>query len=407
MKVFLNENQSEGNIEWCFKNYGKELFSKTFGGNEPNTDKEDKDQKNIRNFTNHDYGLKITNDVTSTIKDLNKCVKVYSKVLEPKEELIYRGTSIKFKDFNNLFKDDISKNVDYVYKAKSPIQSWTNDYNSSHAFFDGTTTKSIINLIMKLEPLLEKEPNDDIRNSILKMLPSNYNELLVPVVLTTKSTPENDFLFKPAYLRRLSSFQHEYELIRIDNKPLKCTLHFNHYWGYGDKVILLFQRFINYINNSDLNESSITLPNIRIPNEDTYGDYKSVSYNQIELIELGDDGGNIVNLGVKFPNEDEVNDGVAFDIQMINDELYHPHMHIAKKLQGQGIGFKVLLKFIHEFGHMYVTEARTLNKEEIPKIMSKLKTDSSIETYKTKSGGILFILKTNPYKDHLISKYVN
>jgi hypothetical protein len=91
---------------------------------------------------------------------------------------------------------------------------------------------------------------------------------------------------------------------------------------------------------------------------------------------------------------------------MINDELYHPHIHIAKNLQGQGIGFKVLLKFIHEFGHMYVTEARTLNKEEIPKIMSKLKGDASIETYKTKSGGVLFILKTNPDKDNLISKYV-
>jgi len=161
------------------------------------------------------------------------------------------------------------------------------------------------------------------------------------------------------------------------------------------------------ITNIKLFKENIYVPKLRLPNENIkYSDYTNVDFNDIELIDLGNDGNNIIHLGVKFPNDQKVNDGIAFDIQMIFGELYHPHLHIAEILKHQGIGFKVVKKFIYDFGHMYVTEARTLNKKEIPVIINKLNSDSNIEHYKTNSAGDLFILSSNPDKDYLFDRYV-
>lgn len=412
MKVFLNEEESHSNVDWCIRNYGKELFSKTFGGNEEDTEKEMQDKVNIRRFTNVNYGKSLDSNIENTISDLRKCVSTYSKVLEPKNEEVFRGTSIKLRDFIKLFGSDVTRKVDYIYKPKSPIQSWAVSLKSAASFYDISNKTSLVNLINKLAPILIKDKSTEIGDHVINSLPPNYLDYNMPIILQTNSTIENKFLFKPSYFRRLSRFQHEYELIRIDQSPIKCTMFFNSELPLdGVNVNQAVSRFIEYIienkGGDKIQESPIVLPNIRIPNEDKNGDYRNINYNNIELIELGDDGGSIINLGVKFPNEQSINDGVAFDVQIINDELYHPHIHISKNLQGQGIGFKVMEKFIHEFGHMYITEARTLNKDQMPKIINKLENSNYIETYKTKSGGKLFILKNNPDKEYLISKYVN
>jgi len=149
------------------------------------------------------------------------------------------------------------------------------------------------------------------------------------------------------------------------------------------------------------------IPGLRLPNENVeYKDYKNVNFNDIELTEEGDDGYSIMFIGVKLPGEELPNPGIILDIQIINDELYHPHRHIAKKLQGQGLGYKMTLKFIHEFGHIYTSKGRTLNDKEVPKMAEKLKNEPNIEHYQTKSNGDLFILKTDPNKNYLIEKYV-
>lgn len=149
------------------------------------------------------------------------------------------------------------------------------------------------------------------------------------------------------------------------------------------------------------------IPGLRLPNEDVpYKDYKSINWNDIELVEMGDDGYSIIHLGIKLPGEDKPNPGVILDIQIINEDLYHPHRHIAKVLQSQGLGYKMTLKFINEFGHMYTTPGRTLNKTEVPKIAAKLSNETNIDHFKTKSGGDLWILKSNPDYNNLVEKYV-
>lgn len=160
------------------------------------------------------------------------------------------------------------------------------------------------------------------------------------------------------------------------------------------------------ITSIKLFKENVYIPKLRIPNQDVpYKDYKNISYKDIVIDELGDDGNLILHMGIILPTDTSVNTGIALDIQLIKEELYHPHLEIARILQGQGLGYKILLKFIEEFGHIYVTEARTLNKKEIPAIIKKLKSEGFIEHYKTNIGGELFILNSNPNKNYLIDKY--
>lgn len=155
-------------------------------------------------------------------------------------------------------------------------------------------------------------------------------------------------------------------------------------------------------------KENVYIPKLRIPNQNIeFKDYKNIDYNDIIIKELGDDGNLILHMGIILPNDNAVNNGITFDIQLIKDELYHPHLEIARVLQKQGLGYKILLKFIKEFGHIYVTEARTLNKKEIPTIINKLKNESFIEHYKTNIGGELFVLNTNPDKNYLLDKYTD
>lgn len=157
-----------------------------------------------------------------------------------------------------------------------------------------------------------------------------------------------------------------------------------------------------------LNEKFKLIPGLRLPKEDIeYNDYKSINWNDIELIEEGDDGYSIMHIGVKLPGDKLSNPGIILDIQIINDELYHPHRHIAKVLQGQGLGYKMTLKFIHEFGHIYTTPGRTLNNNEVPKMAEKLSKETGIDHFKTKSNGDIWILKSNPDYNKLVSKYTN
>jgi len=162
---------------------------------------------------------------------------------------------------------------------------------------------------------------------------------------------------------------------------------------------------INEFKNK-LNEEFHLFPGLRLPDETVeYKDYKNINWKDIELIELGDDNNSIIHLGIKLPTDNEINKGIIFDIQIINDELYHPHRHISNTLQNQGLGYKITLKFIHEFGHMYTTPGRTLNKNEVPKMAQKLKLENDIDHIKTNTNGDLFILKSNPEYNYLKDKY--
>lgn len=152
--------------------------------------------------------------------------------------------------------------------------------------------------------------------------------------------------------------------------------------------------------------SSATLPeNIEV-DEKTLILLKNMSWNNINIEPAGDDGHSKINMDVIFndPQLQFVSNGIVFTIQLISDTYYHPHLFIAKSIQGIGLGAKIFKAFIMEFGHIYVTEARTLNKDAF-KMINKLVNDPDFETIKSDLG-VMIIKKGNPDTDAL-KNFVN
>lgn len=152
---------------------------------------------------------------------------------------------------------------------------------------------------------------------------------------------------------------------------------------------------------------SFNLSTLRIPTPvETPANLKDIDWKDLKIVEEGDNGNNIINLGIQLPGEDKPNEGAVLDIQLVNDELYQPHIFLSDALQGAGLGYKIYLKFIHEFGHIYSGDGRRQNKTQIPAIFDKLKADGNIEAHRLPHG-YLFILKDNPDRNYLVNKYVN
>lgn len=98
--------------------------------------------------------------------------------------------------------------------------------------------------------------------------------------------------------------------------------------------------------------------------------------------------------------------GIAFDVQIINDELYHPHINIHENIRGFNLTYKLFIKFIYEFGLIYASKGRIVNSKEVPAIFTKLAQDPKIEMFETKiEGGTMFLFKDHPEYDYYINKY--
>ena len=73
-------------------------------------------------------------------------------------------------------------------------------------------------------------------------------------------------------------------------------------------------------------------------------------------------------------------------------------------LQRKGLGYKIHLKFINEFGNAFIRYDKVVNDEEMPRIWEKLKNEPNLEIYESKIGK-LCVLKSNPVKDAVISSF--
>lgn len=152
--------------------------------------------------------------------------------------------------------------------------------------------------------------------------------------------------------------------------------------------------------------SSVKLPkNIEI-NENIKNLLKALTWKDINVEVSGDDGYSKINMDVLFKNQElqNISEGIVFTIQLINETYYHPHLFMAKSLQGIGLGQKIFKAFIIEFGHIYVSEARIVNQDAL-KMVSKLTTDPDFETIKGELG-IMIIKKGNPDMEAL-KNFVN
>lgn len=144
----------------------------------------------------------------------------------------------------------------------------------------------------------------------------------------------------------------------------------------------------------------LSIPALRLAKPVEHKDYSNINWNDIKLEQIDDNGHNIINLGVYIDNTLE--EGIALDVQLIGDYFQlHPTIH--ENLQGQGLGFKIYKKFIHEFGNIYSAKGRRLNPTII-KLLNKFK-NSDEYTYLDKNGSILIILKANPDHDELVESF--
>jgi hypothetical protein len=132
--------------------------------------------------------------------------------------------------------------------------------------------------------------------------------------------------------------------------------------------------------------------------------YRNINYNDIELIDLDNDGIDLIFIGIKLPNEKQVNEGIVLDVKLVNDLYLIINILMDFNLQGKGLGYKIYEKFIYEFGHAFSSYEKRANQEQIPSIWNKLKQNSSFEVYDSKVGQ-LCVLKTNEDKSEIIQKF--
>ena len=229
----------ETQVESCVKSFGHELFGHELGGSEPNTNKEANYVGLIHAFTDTDYGVEVSDKFVKALETLKSCMKQYPEVLMPEKTKVYRGITIPVKWFiEHKQAINMSGPNPYIYKATNKIQSWSNDFDAASIFGN----HDILNEVAA-DIDLKDYATPEARQELLKLVISE--DLRIAFVLEYQTNP-NEFIFKSKYFRILSAAQHEDELIRIVNKPIKVNALFN-----NSEDVFLTQKgymLVKYIN---------------------------------------------------------------------------------------------------------------------------------------------------------------
>lgn len=151
--------------------------------------------------------------------------------------------------------------------------------------------------------------------------------------------------------------------------------------------------------NENVNSLSTRLPKPYVGNLSKLKDIKS---NDIELIELGSTG-NTMHFNVVIKGYEDLSDSINFDIQVILDSLYHPHIILHETIQKNNIGYKIYKKFIEEYGHIYSSKGRRMS-DNINKIINKLDKEPNISC-ETINGDWLCYLKDAPDIDKVMTVF--
>lgn len=155
----------------------------------------------------------------------------------------------------------------------------------------------------------------------------------------------------------------------------------------------------------------VTIPTYDMPEKiqatpEEYQALKSLTWQDIGLEPKENSGSPIFHIDITFRNP-ELNkfaSSIVFSIQMLPDrkdnyKYYHPHMFISDELQGIGIGSKILKAFVMDFGHIYVSKARTHNPN-FTKMVLGLGNDPDMELLRN-NRAILVLKNGNPDKEDL------
>ena len=130
---------------------------------------------------------------------------------------------------------------------------------------------------------------------------------------------------------------------------------------------------------------------------------KNLDYNTIDFEQITTSSP--IKLKVILPWENDLEKGIALDLQIVKDNLFQIHISIDDNLQSYGLGYKIYKSLITQFGHLYSGKGRRQNGVQVPKIWGKLSNEPGITCHSNDHMEIC-ILDVNPDKDKLL-KLVN
>ena len=217
----------EGKAESCVTQFGRILFGDQLGGDEKNTNIENKHLGAVYNFTDFEFGENMKPEVEQAIIDLQGCMSTYPEVLKPKTDSVFRGTSAPIMDFvKNGKLPTYNKTQPFVYRARSPIQSWSEYESVAEVFGDGDHINDFSRYI------------EDFDNLTLEELIPEIGKIRIPIIMKYKASPK-DFLFKGEYLNKLSEHEGEHEVIRVDDSPIGVNAYLNEKWlTYNSRMLI-------------------------------------------------------------------------------------------------------------------------------------------------------------------------
>ena len=212
---------TENEAEKCVKLYGRELFGTQFGS-EMNNNLEKKTARDIRMFTDLDYGTKLNSEFVKEIKNLQKCISSFPEILQS-EGLVYRGEKISIRELLPYIKTlNDNGELTFKYNSKSPIESWTSNYDTAMDYSQNHNKDNYEKLMNILKSFSELKTNEEMGNFITEIINDGFLDIKVSLVLKHEAN-SNSFLFKSKYFNKLSMYPTDDELIRVDTKPILCT----------------------------------------------------------------------------------------------------------------------------------------------------------------------------------------
>lgn len=210
----------EGQIQACVAQFGQELFADQLGGSEPNTDVEDDYASLIHDFTRTSHGSNINSEFINMARKLKTCVSSYPEILYPNGKA-YRGTKITLNHLLQMF-DGIKNNLrtgqsfEINYKAKSPIQSWSDNEDIVLDEFSNSGP-----MLLLLLDKFEKSKQNGTTKEFIDHVIQHKLDTKVPVIISYAATPDS-FIFKGKYFSHLSRYSED-EILRIDDRPIRVN----------------------------------------------------------------------------------------------------------------------------------------------------------------------------------------
>lgn len=190
-KEFLSESTTE---------FGKILFGefKEFYGSvkEPCTEYEKKVFSELGKFISDKYTERTASAfLIKALKLLKKYENLYSNIVKPDRTKLFRGTTLPYNERYKIEKIEMDNDWvqgEFIYSGKKEIQSWTINFDTAYRYAQ-----------------------------------NGFSEKNLPIVLKY-NFPEHDIIFNTKFTNAVCLKFHnntkENEIIRLNNKPIKCTV---------------------------------------------------------------------------------------------------------------------------------------------------------------------------------------